>query len=84
MLMYLSPVVYMANFVPEERWGLPLRELYYYNPLACIFGAVQWSLLGGEPPPTGPLVSLALFVIGSLFLSHWVYARLKPAFTKSF
>lgn len=84
MLMYLSPVVYTIEFVPEQQWGLPLRELYLYNPVACLFALLQWSLLGVSMPSAGPIVVLVAFIIASFWGGQLIYRRAKPKFTKAF
>ena len=84
MLMYLSPVVYTIEFVPLEKWGLPLRELYLYNPVACLFSLLQWSLLGVARPSAGPIVVLVVFIIASVFGGQLIYRRARLKFTKAF
>lgn len=84
LLLYLSPVVYPVSFVPEERWGLPLRELYLLNPVASLFSLLQWSLVGGDPPGAEPIVVTAVFLAASVVVAHVLYRRLTPAITKSF
>ena len=84
MLMYASPVVYMLDFVPAAHQGIPVRELYLLNPLASLFGLFQWTLLGGERPPAGPVILLVIFVAVSLISAHLVYHRTRIHFTKAF
>lgn len=84
MLLYLSPVVYLIEFIPEERWGLPLREIYLYNPIGCLFAMFQWSLLGTPLPSRGPIIALAVFVVGSFIAAQLIYGRVRHKFTKVF
>jgi ABC-type polysaccharide/polyol phosphate export permease len=84
LLLYLSPVIYPLSFVPEERWGLPLRALFLLNPFASLFALLQWSLVGGDFPGTEPIVVTSVFLAASLAAAHLLYARLVPAITKSF
>jgi ABC-type polysaccharide/polyol phosphate export permease len=84
LFLYLSPVIYPLSFVPEEAWGLPLRDLYLANPVASLFALLQWSLLGGDAPGAWPVLVVVAFLAASLALAHLAYARLTPAITKSF
>lgn len=45
-LMYVSPVLYSPEVVPEH-W----RKLYYLNPLAGIVQGFRWALLNDTRPP---------------------------------
>ena len=84
LLMYLSPVVYTISFVPQEQWGLPLREIYLYNPVACLFALLQWSLLDTPLPPAGPIIALVAFLVASILIGDLIYRRAKIKFTKAF
>jgi lipopolysaccharide transport system permease protein len=46
MLMYLSPVGYMASTVVPVKW----QTLYFLNPLAGVLEGMRWSLLGTQMP----------------------------------
>lgn len=46
-LMYLSPIVYPATFVPEV-----IRPYYDANPIAMIVTGIRWSLGNTEAPST--------------------------------
>jgi lipopolysaccharide transport system permease protein len=57
--MYLSPIVYPANVVPES-----VRWLYQLSPVAVMVDAMRWALVGSEPPSTaGIAFTLALTVL---------------------
>jgi len=45
-LMYASPVVYLASDIVPERW----QALYWCNPLANIIQGCRWAILGTDPP----------------------------------
>jgi ABC-type polysaccharide/polyol phosphate export permease len=83
-VMYLSPVIYTLDFVPEEHRGLPLRTLYLLNPVASLFSFIQWSLIGGVSPPPIALGVVAAFLLVSLVVAHALYISLRPKITKSF
>ena len=55
-LLFVSPVAYSAELVPEGRW----RFLYGLNPLTGIIQGFRWSLVGGAEP--GPLLALSIAV----------------------
>ena len=78
-LLYLSPVVYMVDFVPEEH-----RALYLLNPIGCLFAILQWSLLGGPAPELWQVAILVCVLAGMVVAAHALYSRLKVRFTKAF
>ncbi len=78
-LLYLSPVIYSLNLVPEAY-----RGLYLLNPVGCFFALLQWCLLGGEAPPAFAIALLATLTIGFVTLAHVMYFRLSPRITKYF
>ncbi len=63
-LMYLSPVVYSSEVVPERFYFL-----YHLNPMANVLEGFRWALLGTAPPDWIMLlvsagISVALFLTG--------------------
>jgi lipopolysaccharide transport system permease protein len=59
-LLFLTPVVYSANMVPEQyQW------IYSVNPMAGVVTGFRWALLGTATPPD---MSLALSVLVALVL----------------
>ncbi len=77
-LMYLSPVLYTVERVPAE-----FRTLYLLNPIGCLFGLLQWSILGTAAPPVSAIVSMLTITFVLLLSAHIVYAWLSPNFTKA-
>jgi len=71
LLMYASPVVYMANDVVPEKW----LTLYWCNPLANIIQGCRWAILGTEPPDWGMLWLSFGAVIPVFFISAFYYRR---------
>jgi lipopolysaccharide transport system permease protein len=59
---YATPVAYSADVVPEH-----LRPLFLANPLASLFEAVRWSLVGTESLPLPQLIVVTL--VGPVVLS---------------
>jgi lipopolysaccharide transport system permease protein len=78
-LMYMSPVIYSIEFVPQH-----FRQVYLYNPLACLFALFHWSVFNTPRPSSGPIFSLLLFSLVMFVLSHGLYNKLKIKFTKMF
>jgi len=71
LLMYASPVVYMANEVVPEKW----QPLYWCNPLANIIQGCRWSILGTEPPDWSMLWLTFGAVIPFFLISALYYRR---------
>jgi lipopolysaccharide transport system permease protein len=77
LLLYLCPIIYPLGFVPQV-----FQEIYLYNPLACLFAWLQWSLLGGAQPSTGPTLTLIAVLPCLLLAAHSIYNHLHLRFTK--
>jgi len=76
-MMYSCPVIYLSGFVPDR-----VTNLYYCNPLAVIFGWIQYGLIGGGHPPK-PHTLIAIFAILLLnVLAFVVYRSLSKNITK--
>jgi lipopolysaccharide transport system permease protein len=56
--MFISPVVYQAELVPER-----LRILYYLNPVAGLIQGFRAALLGTKFPVLGLSISAAISII---------------------
>lgn len=66
--MYLTPVVYSANLLPEQlRWLLGL------NPLTGVVEGFRWALLGSAAP--GPLFLLSIAIAIAVFIGGAIYFR---------
>jgi ABC-type polysaccharide/polyol phosphate export permease len=63
--------------VPDGlRWVLEL------NPLAAWYTMMHWSVFGAAPPGPATVVSFLATTAASLVVSHLLYTRLEPRFTK--
>lgn len=69
--LYLSPVIYSTNMVPES-----LRALYFLNPMAAIIDTYRRIILFGQQPEWG---YLALASVVSLLLLIAAYHYFKNA-----
>jgi len=78
-LMYISPVIYSIEFIPQR-----FKVLYLYNPFACLFSLFHWSVFDAPFPPIGPIYSMLGFSLFTFILSHILYNKLKVKFTKMF
>jgi len=71
LLMYSSPVVYMATEVIPERW----QALYWCNPLANIIQGCRWAILGTEAPDWTKLFVSFACMVPIFFISALYYRR---------
>lgn len=69
-LMYLSPVIYPINMVPES-----FQFIYKLNPMTGVIGGFRWALLGSENPP-GPFFGLSILILVIALISGaYVFRR---------
>ncbi len=69
---YLTPIVYPVDLVPEERWGLPVRQLYQLNPMARlveIFRDISYYL---RVPALGDVLYVGVWA-AVVFIGGWVW-----------
>ncbi len=78
-LIYLAPVIYSASLVPDS-----LRGWYFANPLACLFGLLEYSLFGQALPPPVAVVWLYGEMALMLVAGHALYRFCRPRLTKWF
>jgi ABC-2 type transport system permease protein/lipopolysaccharide transport system permease protein len=70
LLMYLSPVIYPINIVPES-----IRSLYLFNPLGPIFASYQETILFGQFSYGKEMVIVGLFSVIVLILGYRFFKR---------
>mgnify|MGYP006173762095 CR=1 FL=1 len=68
--MFVSPVVYPLNLVPES-W----RPLYLLNPMAGIINSFRDVLLRGQPPDPTPLLYAVVVTACALPLAYLAFKR---------
>jgi len=56
-LLFLSPVVYSSNMLPEKY-----QILYSLNPMVGVIEGFRWVLVGGSPPELKVFISLSVVV----------------------
>lgn len=72
LLLYLSPVLYPLNLVPET-----VRGIYFLNPLGSIFAAYQETILYGRFTLLEPLLVIGLFSCVLLVLGYRLFKRME-------
>ena len=76
MLLYLSPVAYSLEAVPDS-----LRNLYLLNPIATMVEGTRWAVLDtGYLPPTWAVVYAVAFAVVTLVVGMVVFTRREPGF----
>lgn len=72
LLLYLSPVLYPLNLVPEA-----VRGIYYLNPLGAIFASFQETILFGRFTLLEPLLVIGFFSCVLLVLGYRLFKRME-------
>jgi lipopolysaccharide transport system permease protein len=75
LLLYLSPVMYPLNLVPDN-----IRALYVVNPLATIFSAYQETILFGRFTVGPALLAVAAFSVLVLITGYLFFKRMEWRF----
>lgn len=71
LLLYLSPVAYSIEAVPQK-----LKDLYLLNPVATILEGCRWSVLGGSYlPPAWAIAYTVVFSVAMLLIGLVVFTR---------
>lgn len=79
LLLYGSPVLYGAGFLPQKYYGI-----YMLNPLAPVFSLLHSAFFGTPLPETAYIIWAAAIILAGFFISHLMYNRLAKKFTKVF
>ncbi|MCI6553150.1 MAG: ABC transporter permease [Lachnospiraceae bacterium] len=75
--MYMTPVLYSVDMVPEE-----LRGLYHLNPMTSIIVAYRDILYYKRPPQLGTLLNAVLLGLAVLAFGCFSFSRLKRRFAE--
>lgn len=75
--MYMTPVLYSVDMVPEE-----LRKIYYLNPMTSIVVAYRDILYYKQPPQMGTLLNAVIMGIVVLIIGCFSFSRLKRRFAE--
>ena len=74
-LFYATPIIYTIDLIPEEAWGLPMREIIEANPLTQFVMASRDLFYLLEAPSLGRWSYMLVASIGSLVLGWWIFSR---------
>jgi lipopolysaccharide transport system permease protein len=74
-LMFLSPVFYPITAVPEDY-----RHLLWLNPMSHVVEMLRAVVLFGQWPDWHQLVSWWAVAMGTMFLGHAIFRRLRGGF----
>ena len=77
--MYFAPVIYVSSFFPQKY-----VEVFLYNPIACLFALLQWSMFNTTLPIYRNIIFMLLSTGIVLVFSHFIYRNLRFKFTKAF
>jgi ABC-type polysaccharide/polyol phosphate export permease len=75
LLLYLSPVIYPLNIVPES-----IRVLYSVNPLAPIFAAYQETILFGRFTLVNEMIVVTIIAVVTLVSGYLFFKRMEWRF----
>lgn len=70
LLLYVSPVIYPINVVPNG-----VRMLYFFNPIGLIFAAYQETILFGGFSYGRELIGVAIFSFVLLFIGYRFFKK---------
>jgi ABC-2 type transport system permease protein len=74
-LFYATPIIYTIDLIPEEHWGLPMRDIVEANPLTQFVEAARSIFYLLEVPALDTWAYLVAVAVGSLALGWWLFAR---------
>jgi lipopolysaccharide transport system permease protein len=72
---YATPVAYPAAVVPEQ-----FRQLFLANPLASLFEAIRWSIVGSEALPVAHLLAVGVVGPAALWIGAAYFRHAERAF----
>ncbi|MBM4133205.1 MAG: ABC transporter permease [Nitrospira sp.] len=70
--LFLSPVVYTAEMVPE-----PLARAFALNPMAYFLDSYRAILLANQPPTIHQCGVIGLVAVGTFLAGCWIFDRLR-------
>jgi lipopolysaccharide transport system permease protein len=84
LLFFLSPILYPVSTVPASlRLGsaltVPLRPLYFLNPVAGLVQGYQNVIFFGREPHWIHLGMVTVMALGALWGGYWVFDRLRDS-----
>jgi ABC-type polysaccharide/polyol phosphate export permease len=84
LVFFLSPILYPVSTVPASLHlgrlvTLPLRPLYFLNPVAGLVQSYQNIFFFGRQPHWIHLAMVSACAVGALALGWWVFDRLRDS-----
>ena len=74
-LFYATPIIYTVNLIPEEAWGLPMRDIIEASPLTQFVMTSRDLFYLLEAPDLGHWAYLIVWSVASLALGWWIFSR---------
>lgn len=74
-LFYATPIIYTINLIPEEHWGLPMREIVEANPVTQFVEASRDIFYALEVPSLDRWAYLVSVSILTFAIGWWLFAR---------
>jgi ABC-2 type transport system permease protein len=74
-LFYATPIVYTISLIPEEAWGLPMRDIIEASPLTQFVMASRDLFYLLEVPSLSHWAYLVAASVGSLAIGWWIFSR---------
>ncbi len=84
LLFFLSPVLYPVSMVPQTlRLGdalhIPLRPLYFLNPVSGLIEGYQRILFFGREPHWIHLAMVTVVALTAVYAGYWIFDRLRDS-----
>jgi ABC-2 type transport system permease protein len=74
-LFYATPIIYTITLIPEEHWGLPMRDIVEANPITQFVMANRDLFYNLEVPSIGRWAYMLAWSVGSLAVGWWIFSR---------
>lgn len=75
LLFFVTPILYPADLIPEEWNGIPVREIFSWNPLAPYIDSIRDLLYGLTVPPLSTWLTMVGWTLAAVLLLLGVYRR---------
>jgi ABC-type polysaccharide/polyol phosphate export permease len=74
-LFYATPIIYTINLIPEEVWGLPMRDIIEANPLTQFVMSSRDLFYLLEVPSLERWAYIIAASVLSLAVGWWIFSR---------
>ncbi len=84
LLFFLSPILYPVTTIPDtlrlgEALTIPLRPLYFLNPVAGLVQGYQKVIFYGQEPHWIHLGMVSIMALAAFWGGYWVFDRLRDS-----